>query len=185
MNDPHTQGMAKGLPDGVSADDLFEVSGDFLNFCQRAHELWENNADDQATAESIRQLALGILSGDDKNDGSHVDGPAAKAAMVTGKIPHTMGREDHRLESEYRRDAAGLMSHGTTDDLSDLIARIKPRKMSRQELQRAADKLVGISVRERKELDALESHRAQRQGTRPTLTRKQLADDAKKLLGGH
>lgn len=170
MNDPHSPTAAGNI------DETIEVAPEYATLMRKVYEVIMNNQDAEATSEQVAELVLAALNGDLDEELSHSDGPG---------VPHTQGSKiDNRLESQYRHDAAGLMSQGTTDDLSDLISRIKPRKMSRQELQRAADKLVGISVKERRELDALESHRAQRQGTRPTLTRKQLADDGKRLMGG-
>ena len=107
------------------------VDSDFGEFLDAAYEVWQNLATPEQKADEIRELVLKYLDGDGADDNT--------------TLPHTQSVEDHRLES----DAMGLM--GCT---------IIPRKMSKAELQAAADRLVGPRTVEDDILEAIKRREA-------------------------
>lgn len=141
MNNPHQQNLLNDQQDDGQQDDMFEVTPSFLAFSRKVYQVWKGSGTDPQKAEQIRVLALSALAArdeDDEDDDSHTDGPEIRQH----RLPNTQGSrvgfdriEDGQLES----DAMGLA--GAYDELLDRT--IKPRKMSKAELQAAADRLTG------------------------------------------
>jgi len=81
--------------------------------------LWENDSmNPEEKADAIREAALRLLRGE---------------ALAEDNVAHAGG---------HRVDTRQVESHSESDPLG-LMGRAVPRKMSRKELQRAADKLTG------------------------------------------
>jgi len=140
VNDPHTAHAANDTEMKTTT-----VDSCFGEFLDAAYRVWQDGSlSDPDKGNEIRRLALVALANrDNEDDDSHTDGPAIRA----GKLPNTQGRGIgfDELESDAR-----LLTG----------CAIVPRKMSREELQAAADRLTGPRTREDDILEAIKRREA-------------------------
>jgi hypothetical protein len=141
MNNPNHD-----LEIGMDDDQQSDADPHFDSFVSKARRIWQtaDASNPNESAGEVRALFLRALAdwandnNGDEEDDSHTDGPEIRRH----KLPNTQGRGIGFDELES--DAMGLL--GCT---------ILPRKMSREELQAAADRLVGPRTVEDDILEAI------------------------------
>ena len=142
MNCPHTTNSADDDTE-MKTTTVDSIFGEFLDASFR---IWNDGSlNDNEKASEVRRLIMLALAersntdDDDETSSSHFDGPAE---------PHTQAGT---LESFVDRDGFLRRADGHLVD-------VRPRKMSREELQLAVDNLVGgrdvLEGREDREIQA-------------------------------